>query len=282
MQDSTKLLGFDARRALNFDSSRELAIDLNRSLQFDINRDLSFDSARSLPFGKRGVMFRGYVCPVCGAPVYIEAAKCDECGVAFAPAPQEQKLPPKDFGRPMSQTEKVKQQPKYETTRTTARKQAPRGEPQRSQPPQAPASKPAMQRKVAKQPEPRRAGGEYQSSVTKPRTFQCPVCNASVPVGSATCPKCTVQFTLRTPPPPEDALVLCPICDLKVASKTDYCTRCGEPLSPGAIARHKRELEAARQSRKPSEHPPGAARGRPALSPEGPSSQLAEPRLKLW
>jgi hypothetical protein len=72
-------------------------------------------------------------------------------------------------------------------------------------------------------------------------------------VGSATCPRCTIQFSLKTPPPPEDALVMCPICDLRVASKTDYCTRCGEPLSPGAIARHKRELESMRRNRMQAE-----------------------------
>jgi predicted amidophosphoribosyltransferase len=229
MQDSAKLLGFDARRALNFDSSRELSIDLNRALQFDLDRDLSFDPARPLPFGKRGVLFRGYVCPVCGAAVLLDAKECDECGVAFASAPPEPKTPAKEPGRPLSQKAAERQPPKYGPTQTTARKQP--------------------QRQAARRPEAPGRAEAPQAPAQRPRTFQCPVCNTQVPTGSASCPKCTVQFVFEAPPPPEDALVLCPICDLRVSTKTDYCTRCGEPLSPGAIARHKRELEGMKANR---------------------------------
>ena len=212
MQDSAKLLGFSASRALNFNSSRALSIPIDRQLQFDSDRDLSFDFSRELPYGKRGVLFRGYACPVCGAGVYADAKRCDECGVAFA-APQAERIPPK--------ATKTKSQDYREQKNMQSRK-APQQPVKKAQPMAAPP-------------------------IRKPTTFQCPVCNAPVPVGSASCPKCTVQFVFQaSPPPPEDALVLCPICDLKASSRTDYCTRCGEPLSPGAIARHKREMKVAR------------------------------------
>lgn len=212
MQDSAKLLGFSASRTLNFNSSRALSIPLGRQLQFDSDRDLSFDSSRELPYGKRGVLFRGYACPVCGAGVYAEAKQCDECGVAFA-APQEPNLPAK--AQP-SKSQDYREQ-KNMPSRQAARQPIKKAQPLATPPPR------------------------------KPSTFQCPVCNAQVAAGSTTCPNCSVQFVFQaTPPPPEDALVQCPICDLRVSSKTDYCTRCGEPLSPGAIARHTRELKAMR------------------------------------
>jgi hypothetical protein len=212
MQDSAKLLGFSASRTLNFNSSRALSIPIGRQLQFDSDRDLSFDFSRELPYGKRGVLFRGYACPVCGGQVYAEAKQCDECGVAFA-APEEAGVPAKPT---QSKSQDFREQKNMAS-------RLPTNQPiKKAQPLAAPP-------------------------VRKPTTFQCPVCNTQVQNGSSSCPKCTVQFVFQAPPPPpEDALVLCPICDLKVSSKTDYCTRCGEPLSPGAIARHKRELKVTR------------------------------------
>jgi len=212
MQDSAKLLGFSASRTLNFNSSRALSIPIGRPLQFDVDRNLNFDLSRELPFGKRGVLFRGYACPVCGAGVYAEAKQCDECGVVFA-TPEETGIPPT---APRSKSQDFREQKNM-------------------------ASRPSQQKPMKKvQPSP-------AQPARRPATFQCPVCNVQVPNGSASCPKCSVQFVFQAPPPPpQDALVQCPICDLKVSSRTDYCTRCGEPLSPGAIARHKREIKVTR------------------------------------
>ena len=83
MKDSAKLLSFNVNRNLKFKVFRGVSFNLDRSLDFDNDRDLSFDSGRDLGFGKRGVIFRGYVCPVCGAPVAKDASKCDECDVQF-------------------------------------------------------------------------------------------------------------------------------------------------------------------------------------------------------
>jgi predicted amidophosphoribosyltransferase len=262
MQDSAKLLSFETRRTLNFNSSRALSIPVGRRLQFDLNRELGFDASRRLPFGRRGVLFRGYVCPVCGAAVLIDAKECDECGVAFAAAPQDKSAPANEQGRPLSRNENVKKRDKYETTQTTSRKQ-----PQRAPEAQPPSRKAeASQRKPSYQPAAPSRPEQTKAPSQKPRTFPCPVCNAQVPTGSANCPKCTVQFAYQTPAPPADALVLCPVCDLKVASKADYCTRCGEPLSPGAIARQKSEHDALR------------AAG--LHQPEGGPGRLGEPQRK--
>ena len=97
LKDSTKLLGFDLNRRLNFDSDRSLAFSMNRNLNFDTNRDLGF--------GKRGVVFRGYVCPICGASVADDDPRCDECGVEFIQSEakakkQKPKAPEKKRSRP--------------------------------------------------------------------------------------------------------------------------------------------------------------------------------------
>ncbi|MEW5936636.1 MAG: hypothetical protein AB1665_02305 [Candidatus Thermoplasmatota archaeon] len=93
MKDGSKLLGFNPRRELSFNPRREIG--------FDPRRRLSFDSSRQLPFGRRGVVFRGYVCPVCGALVDPAALMCDECGVKFsaresAPPATQPVSPPKE------------------------------------------------------------------------------------------------------------------------------------------------------------------------------------------
>lgn len=82
--DVTKLLNFNVDRKLEFDSGRYLQFNPNRKLHFNLNRDLSFDLNRDLGFGKRGVIFRGYVCSSCGGLVNPMARECDECGAIFS------------------------------------------------------------------------------------------------------------------------------------------------------------------------------------------------------
>ncbi len=83
MKDSAKLLNFNVNRELKFSVFRQVDFDARRELSFNLNRGLSFKSQRDLGFGKRGVIFRGYVCPACRAPVAKDAPMCDECGVKF-------------------------------------------------------------------------------------------------------------------------------------------------------------------------------------------------------
>ena len=68
---------------LDFDPNRPLGFDLNRDLSFDSDRDLGFHVNRDLGFGKKGVVFRGFVCPVCGASVTETDPSCTNCGAAF-------------------------------------------------------------------------------------------------------------------------------------------------------------------------------------------------------
>ena len=79
------VLDFNPNRDLGFDSDRERGFDSARSRQFDPDRDLKFDPDRDLGFGKRGVVFRGYVCPVCGAAVGETDPSCAECHAVFEP-----------------------------------------------------------------------------------------------------------------------------------------------------------------------------------------------------
>src|SRR5207237_1552425 len=82
------LLNFNPNRKLEFDSGRPLEFDARRPLEFDAGRDLEFQPNRDLGFGHRGVVFRGYVCPICGSLVTEDAKRCTECGAVFDPAPR--------------------------------------------------------------------------------------------------------------------------------------------------------------------------------------------------
>lgn len=79
----TGLLNFNADRSLGFSLDRALEFDITRPLGFDPNRTLGFRPNRDLGFGKRGVMFRGFVCGECGAITSSEATVCNECGAVF-------------------------------------------------------------------------------------------------------------------------------------------------------------------------------------------------------
>ncbi len=73
---------------LNFNPNRNLEFDPGRTLEFDAGRGLEFSPNRDLGFGQRGVVFRGYVCPICGALVTEDTPKCPECGTVFEGEPR--------------------------------------------------------------------------------------------------------------------------------------------------------------------------------------------------
>ncbi len=77
------LLNFNSSRTLEFSAARPLLFDSNRDLIFNSDRELTFNPNRDLGFGKRGVLFRGYVCANCGAIVSVDATSCDECRAVF-------------------------------------------------------------------------------------------------------------------------------------------------------------------------------------------------------
>ena len=80
-------LNFDPSRKLEFDSARPLEFDTGRPLDFQPTRELEFQPNRDLGFGHRGIVFRGYICPICGALVAPDATSCNECGTVFEGPP---------------------------------------------------------------------------------------------------------------------------------------------------------------------------------------------------
>lgn len=89
----TDLLNFKPDRKLGFTTGRPLQFDARRSLGFDSRRELSFAPNRDLGFGRRGVVFRGFVCPICGALVTEDAKRCTECGAVFESTPRAARPP---------------------------------------------------------------------------------------------------------------------------------------------------------------------------------------------
>lgn len=77
------LLNFNPNREREFSPGRPLEFDARRPLEFDPRRGLEFNANRDLRFGRRGVVFRGFVCPICGALVTEDAKRCNECGTVF-------------------------------------------------------------------------------------------------------------------------------------------------------------------------------------------------------
>ncbi len=88
-----ELLNFNPDRKLTFDSGRPLEFDPRRRLEFDPGRGLEFSQNRDLGFGRRGVVFRGYVCPICGSLVTETATRCTECGAVFEGPPRASRPP---------------------------------------------------------------------------------------------------------------------------------------------------------------------------------------------
>ncbi len=78
-----EVLGFNPNRDLGFDPHRDRGFDPDRELGFDPGRERGFLTDRDLGFGKRGPVFRGYVCPICGAQVTADQPSCTECGAVF-------------------------------------------------------------------------------------------------------------------------------------------------------------------------------------------------------
>ena len=155
MRDSAKLLNFNLDRDLNFDAYRGVNIDVHRSLHFDKYRSLSFDLDRDLGFGKRGIIFRGYVCPACKAPVDVDASKCDGCGVRFQKEKKSKSIPKENRIKRKSPARKI---PKKKTKNMN-----------KAKPKTAPA------RKIRD-------------------TFRCPICGIPLYVGTAACPGCGLMF----------------------------------------------------------------------------------------
>lgn len=197
MKDSSKLLSFNINRDLKFKIFRGVGFNLNRDLEFNSDRDLSFDSGRDLGFGKRGVIFRGYVCPVCGAPVAKDAAECDECDVQFQ----------------RTVTRKEKRSQKKSWDRGEIQRSPPKKSRSKKRPPKPPASK------------------------ARRSTFQCPVCGKLLYVGTSRCPGCDVIFNVDTrkaksPPKPKaraaaPGIVYCLKCNYKIPPADKFCRRCG-------------------------------------------------------
>jgi len=83
MKKTKNLLNFNVDRDLEFKAFRQVDLVFGRGLSFDIDRGLSFDASRDLGFGIRGIKFRGYVCPECGAAVTKGVDDCYNCGIRF-------------------------------------------------------------------------------------------------------------------------------------------------------------------------------------------------------
>ena len=156
------LLNFDPIRTLGFSTDRNLDFTASRSLVFDPNRALGFQSDRDLGFGKRGVLFRGFVCASCGALASPDAVACDECGAVYEDGEDTPRLAPATKVR--AETEKTASSSASAPVRT---------------------------------PAPR-----IESSKTKAAAGFCPNCDARAWSGDAFCWNCGVRFTGAEPAAP--------------------------------------------------------------------------------
>lgn len=216
MKDSSKLLSFNINRDLKFKAFRVADFNPDRDLAFDLNRNLSFDSGRDLGFGKRGVIFRGYVCPVCGAPVAKDASKCDECDVQFE--------------RTVTRKEKRSQKKSW------ARGERSKTPPKKSKSRKSKSSAKAPKKVPSKQP----------ASKQRRSTFQCPVCGKLLYVGTSVCPSCDVSFSAgrkvptKKSPPRQQAraaapgIVYCQKCNYSIPPTDKFCRRCGSTRPKGS------------------------------------------------
>jgi len=148
------LLNFDPIRTLGFSTDRNLDFTASRSLVFDPNRALGFQWDRDLGFGKRGVLFRGFVCASCGALASSDAVACDECGAVFEDGEDTPRFAPARKVRAETET----------TTSSSA---------------SAPVRMPAPR---------------IESSKTKTAAGFCPNCGARAWSGDAFCWNCGVRF----------------------------------------------------------------------------------------
>jgi ribosomal protein L40E len=219
MKDSAKLLNFNVNRELKFSVFRSVDFNTRRELSFNLNRDLSFNTNRDLGFGKRGVVFRGYVCPICRAPVAKSAPQCDECGVKFEqPAKQQkQKARENDWDRNKStqEADAISKEP---------------AKPVAQGPPRIHNRDNTSQMLTSNKP----------PLVQTPRsTFECPVCGKILYVGVDRCPGCAVLFSASggVPPPPSNSaaqtIATCTNCNFSIPPSDRFCRRCGSPRPKG-------------------------------------------------
>jgi hypothetical protein len=200
MKDSSKLLNFNVNRDLNFKVFRGVGFGIRRNLSFDCDRALSFDVNRDLGFGKRGVVFRGYVCPICGAPVAKDAANCDECGVKFErTAREETKSRKKSWER-----EKTRKPP----ASTSVKK-----------PPKVPKTK--QRRSTFQCP--------VCSKLLYVGTAKCPGCNVAFSTSGSSFETSRPSKTSQASTGP----VFCSNCNYKIPSADRFCRRCGSPRPKG-------------------------------------------------
>ncbi|HLE46066.1 MAG TPA: hypothetical protein VI915_03625 [Thermoplasmata archaeon] len=180
------LLNFNSSRTLEFSTARPLTFDSNRDLIFNMDRELNFNPTRDLGFGKRGVLFRGYVCANCGAIVSVDATSCDECGAVFEqpeprgprvgslsprPTPATRTAPGPRHAPPVPAA--------YAPPRTPP--PSPYGPP--APPPRMPPAPPA----AVPPPPPAEAAGQT--------SHFCPYCGARSWPGDAFCWNCGARFT---------------------------------------------------------------------------------------
>jgi hypothetical protein len=212
----SNLLNFNMNRELGFSPNRPFGFELNRPLTFDINRDLSFNPNRDLGFGKRGVLFRGYVCAACGAIVSADATSCDECGAVFE-APEEKGI--------------MKAPPLSPLLSPEARATPPPQPTQWAAPPPPPSlghpvPTPAMERSAPPAPQPPTFGGTPPPTPSTARF--CPSCGARSWSGDAFCWNCGSRFTGASKPaagaaaqgsgsPPTESISLPPLKAKKIA-----------------------------------------------------------------
>lgn len=205
MKDTSKLLNFNVDRELNFDPSKGVDFESQRDLVFDQDRDLSFDLNRELDIRMRGVIFRGYVCPACGAAVASDATDCDECGVLFKPTVKEEKK---------------------KTKKSWVRGEKTSGSSTEAGPPTHEKSHSKKQR------------SKKASKRQKQRdTFQCPICSKLLYTGTGTCPGCEMEFGTseqhEKKPQANTRQVeprLCTSCGFDMPADDRFCQKCGSSV----------------------------------------------------
>ena len=198
MKDSSKLLNFNVDRELSFNPDRRVGINIQRNLSFDVDRGLSFNLDRDLGFGKRGVLFRGYVCPVCGASVGKDDPQCEECGVKF-----EKRVKSKEAKTKERTWERGKKKTKSKSSKT-----------KRSRP------------KAAE----KKRRDTFQCPVCGKLlyvgTSTCPGCDIDFDISKKSERKVT-----RSAPPSSD--VLCSSCGYTIPPGDKFCRRCGTRKQAG-------------------------------------------------
>jgi len=195
------MLNFNSDRELKFDTRRGLDFDTQRNLLFNSDRELGFDVDRDLGIRNRGVVFRGYLCPVCGASVAKDASDCDECSVRFKPMEESTKETKSQWQRGKKISSSSSKKPKLKSKR---------------------------------KPKSKKSSTKKQSSR---QTFPCPVCGKLLYTGTAVCPGCELEFMTsdsgkkKAPSrPKQPSEPVCGSCGFKMPSGDKFCRRCGSAM----------------------------------------------------